>query len=226
MYSLQVDEVQTLTKKNDPLKNAITNSTINVEHKGKDVITVANLCNFLFTTNNEDCFHVTGDDRRMCMFRCNAKFKGNGEYFERLGRHLADEDTAIAFFHFLKQRDLSRYVHDFESSKPVTTFYEEIRILCIVIEKRFLSGLVNQREDVITVSLPALFGQFCAWSETEKYRFTRTSNRFNMIVMRVRGIRTERRGNIMWYEINCPVVRADLISSREFDPYATVQDFN
>lgn len=214
---LQVDESKNLHDKNDKLKNIITASHVNIEHKNKDPITVTNLCNFLFTTNNEDCFHIASDDRRMCMFRCSAEYKGNEEYFSDLSNHMEQQYVDIAFYHFLKSRDISRYRCNFQVSRPITDFYEEIQVLSIPLEKRFMSGVVNRRTDVIEMSASDLFAKFVQWSEVERVRFVRAQNKFGMIIGRIVGVDRRRQSGGMWYIMDCTVIRDHLIQNKEFD---------
>ena len=69
----QIDETKNLHAYSERLKHVITGDNINIEQKGKDIISVQNLTNLLFTTNNEDALLISGDDRRMCMFRCSSR---------------------------------------------------------------------------------------------------------------------------------------------------------
>ena len=222
---VQVDEAKNLHQKNDILKNAITCDSINVEHKGKDTITISNLSNFIFTTNNEDCFYISPDDRRMCMFRCSALYKGNAQYFAQLNHHLQSPGINATFFQFLKSRDLSNYPHNFQASRPITAFYDEIRVLNIVLEKRFLSAIVHIRNDVLSFLASDLYSRFLQWSESEKNRYIRARNRFGMMILRVTGVSAERVDNTLYYKINCPVVRQALIDSKEFDPNVVIDSW-
>lgn len=222
---MQVDEAKNLHDKNDRLKNAITGYTILVEHKGKDAITMANLANFLFTTNNEDCFNIAPDDRRMCMFRCSDKKRGDKAYFQRLADHLDTVGVNVAFYKYLKTRDLSAYRFDFSESRPITEFYEEIRLLSIQMEKRFMSGIVNARNDILRFNASDLYSNFCAWSESEKHRFYRAQNKFGMIVKRIFGVVTARESHGNVYTVDCAVVRKTLQDSREFDPNVVIMEF-
>lgn len=65
------DEINANAKKvSDKLKQVITRSTMNLEKKGVDAIEVANYSNWIFSTNNENCFKIEEDDRRLLMVRC------------------------------------------------------------------------------------------------------------------------------------------------------------
>jgi len=65
------DEINANAKKvSDKLKQVITRSTMNLEKKGVDTIEVANYSNWMFSTNNENCFKIEEDDRRLSMVKC------------------------------------------------------------------------------------------------------------------------------------------------------------
>ena len=63
----------------------------------------------LFTTNNENSFKITPDDRRFALLSCSPRFKGNAEYFENLGRHLHTPGVVAWFHKFMMERNLSKY---------------------------------------------------------------------------------------------------------------------
>jgi len=55
---------------NDKLKSIITRTTCNMEKKGFDSIQLNDYSNFIFSTNNENCFKVESGDRRLCLINC------------------------------------------------------------------------------------------------------------------------------------------------------------
>ena len=99
----QIDEVKSLVNHADALKNIITNSTLRHEKKGKDVISVDNLANLIFTSNNENALAVPSDDRRFVFFRCSSVYKGDKAYFDRLGAFLDSPGIDRLFYQFLMQ---------------------------------------------------------------------------------------------------------------------------
>jgi hypothetical protein len=65
------DEINANAKKvADKLKGVITRPEQNLEKKGVDSIKVADYTNWLFTTNNENCFKVEEGDRRLYLIKC------------------------------------------------------------------------------------------------------------------------------------------------------------
>jgi hypothetical protein len=64
------DEINANAKKvSDKLKQVITRPTQNLEKKGIDSIELNDYTNYMFTTNNENCFKLDQDDRRYLMVK-------------------------------------------------------------------------------------------------------------------------------------------------------------
>ena len=65
------DEINANAKRvSDKLKQVITRPTQNLEKKGVDSIELNDFTNYMFTTNNENCFKLDQDDRRYLMVKC------------------------------------------------------------------------------------------------------------------------------------------------------------
>jgi hypothetical protein len=68
------DEINANAKKvSDKLKQVITRPTQNLEKKGIDSIEIDDYSNYIFTTNNENCFKIEEGDRRLLMVKCPDK---------------------------------------------------------------------------------------------------------------------------------------------------------
>ena len=141
---IQIDEVKSKFREcADNLKNLVTNSTINYEKKGKDTITVQNLTNIVLTTNNPGVLKVTAVDRRYVAFDCNPIYINNTQYKIDFGKYLENPEVARAFYQFAMERDLSKYVYDFQPFRPKTELYRENQKMNIPAISRFLSAVVN-----------------------------------------------------------------------------------
>jgi hypothetical protein len=65
------DEINANAKKvADKLKQVITRPFVNFEKKGFDTQKLNDFTNWLFTTNNENCFKVESEDRRLFFIKC------------------------------------------------------------------------------------------------------------------------------------------------------------
>lgn len=70
------DEINANAKRvSDRLKQVITRPTQNLEKKNIDAVEVDDFTNWIFTTNNENCFKIEEGDRRMLMVRCRESYQ-------------------------------------------------------------------------------------------------------------------------------------------------------
>ena len=72
----------------DSMKNLITDKLISVEKKGLEHIMIENHINFMGTTNNPNAIKVEKGDRRYACFEVSNKYKGDYEYFDKLGESM------------------------------------------------------------------------------------------------------------------------------------------
>ncbi|MFA6470921.1 MAG: DUF5906 domain-containing protein [Candidatus Latescibacterota bacterium] len=66
------------------LKSLITEDTIVIEPKGRDVYQVKNYVNMIICSNYEWVVPAEADERRFCVFQVNEKYKQNNEYFKAI----------------------------------------------------------------------------------------------------------------------------------------------
>jgi hypothetical protein len=103
------DEVNPTAKElNNELKNIITRDEVGIEYKGKDVIMMADHSNYIFTTNNENAFRITEEDRRYCMIEC-PTVKKDHTYFNNLVSIIKDDKIIKQFFNYLLTKDLNGF---------------------------------------------------------------------------------------------------------------------
>ena len=84
----------------DSMKNLITDKLISVEKKGMEHIMVDNHINFMGTTNNPNCIKVENGDRRYACFEVSSKYKGDYDYFDKLGDCM-NEEGGNHFYNYL-----------------------------------------------------------------------------------------------------------------------------
>lgn len=91
------------------LKALITEPTIVVEQKGKDVITVKNQLHICMASNEDWVFPASmEDERRLAISDVNARFRGNAAFFTALHAQMREGGLAAMLFE-LKTRDLSDF---------------------------------------------------------------------------------------------------------------------
>jgi hypothetical protein len=221
---IQVDEVKRLHDSSERLKDFITNSTIDYEKKNVDRITVDNLTNLVFTTNNPHSVKVSMKDRRYSFFHCSSLRLGDAAYFQSLGDHLARPEVARAFFQHLKARDLSQYRNCFQASRPITEYYREMQLMGIPVTHRFLSGLIND-------------GRSGPWRARELYkayqdfhksggysRDAASETLFGREVSIIPGVHKIKTNGIVHYRMDAKAAKAHLQGIGGYDQDATCVD--
>ena len=219
---IQVDEIKCLRAFDDKLKNLITNDTIQFERKGRDIITVSNLVNLVFTSNNENALAIATDDRRFVLMRCSDRYRGDTAYLGTLGRHLERPEVARAFYQFAMARDLSAYPYNFQPRRPITDYYVECQLTSIPVTSRFLSALLNAGECPQRIGALALFQQYVSFVGAGHYRCVLTETSFGRNIRRIAGITKVRSARGNCYAIEPDAVRAHLLAARELDEDASL----
>jgi hypothetical protein len=87
----------------DVLKSLITDSTVKLEAKGKDSVSVGSSHCIAIISNHKNHHFIDDDCRRFCVIACNPE-KKDKPYFTRLGR--AMEDASNDFYSYLMQINL------------------------------------------------------------------------------------------------------------------------
>ena len=83
------------------IKGLLTDTTININGKGKDPFQMASYHRFIGSTNNEDPTNVKAGDRRKWIVRCSDELKGNKEAFVRLYELKNDDLVMRTLFDYL-----------------------------------------------------------------------------------------------------------------------------
>lgn len=222
---LQIDEVKSLHDHTDKLKDLITNRTVNWEPKNGKMVTLDNICNFLFTTNNENALRIDNDDRRFVLFRC--KHTGDRDYFHGLADHLHMPGVNAGFYDILRKRDLSKYTYDFQAQRPITEYYKESQQASVPPVKRYLSALINSKMDhaqpfINGLSMPAadLYSDFKKWCELEGYKHITANIAFGRELHRIEGVKSHKSHGKMLYDLDYRAIKECLSALGEYDENA------
>lgn len=96
------DEINANAKKvADKLKQVITRTEQNLEKKNQDAIKVDDFTNWLFTTNNENCFKIEEGCRRLMMIAC-LEAKQSKDFYQSVYDEIEDVDLIKQLFKFFK----------------------------------------------------------------------------------------------------------------------------
>jgi len=102
------DEITPTAKElNNELKNIITRDEVGIEYKGKDVVMMSDHSNYIFTTNNENAFRITEEDRRYCMIEC-PTVKKELSYFDKIYPLIQNDSIIKQLFNYFLTKDISK----------------------------------------------------------------------------------------------------------------------
>ena len=139
-----IGEVRTYCNEIDieNLKGMITNNTINIEPKNVDPYEIKDYQRFIFHTNNSIPLAISPDDRRFIIHKVDKEFIQPREYYNKLSEIIKKPETALHFFKYLAQKDLS----GFDIRDRVNTIAKkELQILTASNVYRFMSDIYNKR---------------------------------------------------------------------------------
>ena len=220
----QIDEVKSLHQHVEKMKNIITDKSIRIERKGKDMIKVDNLLNFIYTSNNENALTVSANERRHVLFRCSSKYKGNHEYFNALGEHLSTPGVSRAFYQFLMRRNLSAYKDSFQHNRPITEYYMEAQERSISVLGRFLSGVANSPSYPNTRRGCDFYTDYRDFCSANGFTLLVTITSFGLYLKKHNdaGISKDRGGGGQVYTLYKEHIKAKLQEMKEYDEEACV----
>lgn len=84
------------------IKGLITDRTLSINAKGKDLIEIISYHHFIFTSNNDDPFKIEFGDRRFIIVKCSDDKKGDHQYFNELQKILNNNDSLKSIFEYYK----------------------------------------------------------------------------------------------------------------------------
>ncbi len=104
-----IDELPTTSKTFhalfDKVKNMSTEPTLDIEYKGREPFSVNNICNYVFTTNNERSLKIEEYDGRYVVIKINESKVGDHDFWTRMYKEVFTEEMAYQFFHYLVNMD-------------------------------------------------------------------------------------------------------------------------
>ena len=107
------------------LRTMITESTISIEAKGRDVIEIDSYHRFLMCTNNEWTVPAHHEERRFFVLNVSNKKKSNAAYFKKLYNEINNDVSISQFFNFLKNFDITNF--DLRKAPETEALQEQIR---------------------------------------------------------------------------------------------------
>lgn len=120
------------------VKGIITEATIAIEQKGRDIFSVSNHMNLIFSSNLDWIIPASLDERRFMVQRVSDKYKQNHGYFKAL-RDQMDNGGREALLHYLLNYDYSQV--NLRNPPRTKALFEQIHQSMSPVEKFWLEAL-------------------------------------------------------------------------------------
>jgi len=161
------DEVQSTNAsfhgKFDTMKKLVSDQSIEINEKFQTKEKITNYLNFIFTSNNSDCFKIEDGDRRYATFECNPIYAGNRDFFDNLVENIFTQEIADDFF---------SYCYHFENpvnirNIPKTNIKTEMSYTSLPSHMKFLKTIEEIRASDETP--PISESEMPSWEQKMKY---------------------------------------------------------
>lgn len=164
----------------DKMKHLITEPTVSIEPKNKEVIDIENNANFFMTTNNKYSIKVEKGDRRYFCLRVSSKKKGNPKYWRNLYDNVLTEEGGKEFYSYLYNLTpddneiiplypipMNKFKEELviASESPVDTFLKDIReeVMNIQLDNTGSAFVFSDDGENIYIQTTTLYNKFKEW---------------------------------------------------------------
>nr|WPF46472.1 MAG: hypothetical protein [Lake Baikal virophage 3] len=149
----------------DSLKASITSKTKMINRKGVPKYQQNDFTRYIWGTNNENplpSYGATPGDRRFWFTDVDTKHRNDTEHFSKLNDHLELPSTQLAFYQYLKKYETWIRPIDFQTNRPLTQAYVDMRKLNADLILRWVITRVETEEHIRGASSD-LFKEFQDW---------------------------------------------------------------
>lgn len=149
----------------DTLKASITSKSKMINRKGVPKYLQNDYARYIWGTNNENplpSYGATPGDRRMWFVDVETTHRNDTEYFSKLNDHLELPTTQYAFFQFLMKYETWKKPVDFQTRRPITQAYIDMRRLNADLILRWVINRVETEQHIKGASAD-LFKEFQDW---------------------------------------------------------------
>ena len=159
-------------KEIDQLKATITSKTKMINRKGVPKYQQNDYTRYVWGTNNDNplpSYGATPGDRRMWFVDVETTHKDDREYFSKLDKALEDDRSVVAFYRYLKNYETWTSPIDFQTKRPVTKAFIDMRRLNADLILRWVIDRVEKDQHIKNESA-VLFKEFQDWLEERNER--------------------------------------------------------
>jgi len=176
------------------IKGLITEPYIDINVKGKSLITLRSFHRFLITTNKEEPINTSNTDRRNIIIRCSDELLNNVRYFEKINKMTNNKKVVRCFYDYLMNLNVPENFSELE--KPTTEYQENLKELSKTPIDMFIEYFVrnNYDEEYVNISTSELFEEFNKFISKNKFAYDCNSLKFACRLSRLglKGIKNAR----------------------------------
>lgn len=161
----------------DVIKDLVTQETLNIEKKFKDVVTYKNYANIFVLTNNGNILQISPNDRRSVWLQCSDDFINNEQYFNTLSACLTNDECIGTFYKYLMKEIEDEF--NFQKTRPKTEIYRRMQHQNLSNVEKFLVYGIDEEEplefskynseDRAIVSPANVYADYKRWCANHKY---------------------------------------------------------
>ncbi len=216
-YLVCLEELDFLQTKNSEgtFKNFITQPTIPINRKGKDLFMISSYHRYIGSTNNiNNPIKTEGKDRRNVIIRCGDERIGDMEYFEKLETYIQSTNTQRSFYDYLSNRDYHTFL---KKKTPITEYHKDLKESfeepTIQFIREYIHKEYNDKKLLsFEVKQIELFKLYSTFLKKEGYKFETNNKRFGMMItnLNYKGIENKRKSIGKVYRFNMEKICKDL----------------
>jgi len=198
----------------EELKQFITNTEIDISKKGIESQTKPNMMKVIFNTNNDFPIKIGTDDRRFVVADSSGQPVPTMEYFNKLSALKTNHSVLRAFFDTLMELDLDNY--DWISNRPKTDAYNDMRLVSMDIELRFLINYINEKPSRFEIKCGSLFQEFQLFVSCENSDFRTNNIKFGIKIknLRIDGLENHHTMHGNFYSLDIQKIKNWLTSKK------------
>lgn len=159
------------------LKSRITTDTILINPKNITPYDIDNRCDYLMTTNNENCVKVDEGSRRYILIKTSGHYKGNIDFFNDFYKNIIDNKRALrVIYEYLINYNVcsivpslnfqdERYIPKTEYQKQVINENKD-RILLFLEDLTLKNKYIDKKK----YTNQAFFAEWTEWVKTNNYK--------------------------------------------------------
>ena len=167
------------------IKGLITNPRLTINEKGVGQYSVMNYSRFFATTNNEEPWKMTGDDRRHCIIRASDELIGNKIFFDKCYELLKDVNVIKTCYEYFKS--IPNLENFGKMKMPETEFAKDTKDVCVCPIEKWVESFTKDNYYEILVELldKKQYELFTEWRQKCGLEYTVSTIQFALRLKRL-----------------------------------------